>query len=165
MFIEVVEVTEENKGRYSQLTVAYRKDGKLEEKKLMSFGGSAPSFNVLRSAVKGDQFNITNQKNEKGFWEWTEASRGTAPASPAAKPAGASPAPRNTYETPEERARRQVLIVRQSSLSSAVAFFNNKKSATPDEVVDLARHFENYVFGVGDVTSDPIAEMQDDIPF
>jgi hypothetical protein len=62
---------------------------------------------------------------------------------------------RSNYETPEERAARQVMIVRQSSITAALklaelgliaggqAFF------TEDEIITSAKVFEAYVLGTG----------------
>jgi hypothetical protein len=85
----------------------------------------------------------------------------TPQASIAGKPAAASP--RSTYETPEERAQRQILIVRQSSLSSAVALLTTGAKTAPSAqaVVDVAKEFEAYVFGVTSSTTDmSIESMQ-----
>ena len=62
---------------------------------------------------------------------------------------------KSTYETPEERAKKQVYIVRQRSISNAIAFTNNNLTALPEgvtveELLDVARKFENYVFGIAE---------------
>jgi hypothetical protein len=64
----------------------------------------------------------------------------------------ATPAPRSNYETPEERAQRQVLIVRQSSLSSAVAMLTAGAKTPPkvEDVLALASRLEGFVFGIKD---------------
>lgn len=64
-------------------------------------------------------------------------------------PAGNGAARTSTYETPEERAKKQVYIVRQSSLSNALTALaiGAKTPPKPDEVIELARKYEDYVFG------------------
>ena len=86
-----------------------------------------------------------------------------------------STSPKSTYETPEERAKRQVLIVRQSSLSSAIELLKtDKKSPTVPEVLQVAKQFEAYVFGNDDPfgleSKEPVNklptvdDLEDDIP-
>ena len=145
------------KGSYQTAEVAYKNNtfqGKVEGKKVMSFGATKDAFGVLATASSGDTFKVTIVKNDKGYNDWvalTKAGVG-APAPANAAPAGkaASPAPKSTYETPEERAQRQVLIVRQSSLSSAAAVLTAGAKTPPagDAVIALAKTFEAYVFGV-----------------
>jgi len=73
----------------------------------------------------------------------------------------------NPNETPEERAKKQVYIVRQSSLSNAISMLASnsvvlKKGFTTQDAIETARQFEAYVFG-----NDPIKglmEMEDDVP-
>ena len=49
--------------------------------------------------------------------------------------------------TPEERAKKQVYIVRQSSISSAIAYATGVKAVkTVDELLGIAKMFESYVF-------------------
>jgi hypothetical protein len=168
MQIEVLSTSVEDKGKYKQLEVAYKGgDGKVSSKKIMSF--AAPDvFKILSSSKQGDAFDVTTVKNDKGYWDWTTVSQGSVGAASGSVKAAGSPAPRSTYETPEERANRQVLIVRQSSVSSAIEFYklNAKKQPSVGDVVEVAKFFENYVFGKSTTPSsaDSIAEMDDDIP-
>jgi hypothetical protein len=81
-----------------------------------------------------------------------------------------NPSPKSTYETPEERAARQVLIVRQSSISSAVEFAVAHKVKDPQEVIAIAKQFEDYVFGNDKVKQEVVevkpnfSDLEDDIP-
>jgi len=165
MQIELVSVSVEDKGKYSMALVAYRENGQLKEKKLMSFGGGAGAFKVLTKASQGQVYTITTVKNDKGYWDWTEATLGTAaPAQGGGQVATASP--KSTYETAEERANRQVLIVRQSNISSAIEFLklNPKKTPTTAEVLEVAKQFEAYVFGRKEESAGGLAELEDDVP-
>ena len=65
------------------------------------------------------------------------------------------------YETADERALRQVMIVRQSSLAQAVALLsaNGGKKNSPQDVISIAKVFENWVM-TGD--SGSIADMPED---
>lgn len=158
MQIEVLSVSVEDKGKYKMMEVAYKGgDGKVTSKKVMSFGAAADVFSKLSSAKQGDSFEIKSEKNEKGYWDWISIGPvGSGGAVAAAKPAG-NASPKSTYETSEERANRQVLIVRQSSLSNAVDYLalNTKKVPSVQEVVEVAKFFESYVFGRQDTPADP----------
>ena len=50
----------------------------------------------------------------------------------------------SNYETAEERARRQVYIIRQSSLGTAVELLGSGASVA--DVINTAKQFEAYVF-------------------
>ena len=64
-------------------------------------------------------------------------------------------------ETKEERAARQVYIIRQSSLSTAVELLGQGKSV--DEVIKVAKQFETYVFDKSSSVN-AINNIEDDIP-
>jgi len=163
------------KGSYQTADVAYKNNsfqGKVEGKKVMSFGATKDSFATLAQAQPGQTYEVTIVKNDKGYNDWVSMAQAVpGAASPAATPqagvAGKAPAasPRSTYETPEERAQRQVLIVRQSSLSSAATVLTAGAKTPPSAqaVVELAKVFEAYVFGTEASTDDgSIGAMQSD---
>lgn len=156
--IEVVDVTVEEvprpsgKGSYEKATVAYKNsDGKLESKTLMDWA-SKEVWPVITKAKKGDTFSIDREKDAKGYWNWTNIAKQDGVV---VKEASKSPT-KPSYETPEERAARQVLIVRQSSLSSAVALLGPKTKV--EEVLKTADIFVNYVMqnGMEYMTDDPV---------
>ena len=149
------------KGSYQQLEVVYKNltfQGKVESKKLMSFGAGASSFKALSESSAGGVYDITVVKNDKGYNDWTSATMavpGAASAAQASYPGSLSKpnaTPKSTYETPEERAQRQILIVRQSSVSSAVALLTAGAKSPPKaaDVITTAKELEAYVFGVAD---------------
>lgn len=154
--IRVRSIEDESKGKYNQLTIVYTDIGSDKDHtyKLMSFVNK-DAYLLLKSAKVGDTFSVVTNKNDKGYWTWESVS-------PAGSKPKANPAPRSTYETPEERAQKQIYIVRQSSLTSAIAMLaaaNDKKTAiNPDTVIYVARQFEKYVFGLDD------RESFDDLP-
>ena len=154
-------------GKYSHIEVAYRKDGKVEGKKLMSFV-HPEVYKAAQSFVAGNTYNIEigkeAGKDGKEYWQWQKVYDGSAPASPVAE-AGApfKPAakPVSNYETKEERVARQVMIVRQSSISNAIATLGTGKHKV-DDVLDIAKKYEAFV-----MATDPIQDlidMEDDIP-
>lgn len=158
MQIEVSQVAVENKGKYKVATVTYKgPDGKVEQKNLMSFGDSKAAYDKLSQATQGDLIEVTPtkiaNKDGKEFWHWLAPTVvGKAGISGKAGASNASPSasPRSTYETPEERARRQVLIVRQSSVSNAIAYCEYAKAKGGlDEVLKVAQVIADFVFQKG----------------
>lgn len=168
-----VTTTPTQKGSYQTAEVTYKNNSfqdKVENKKVMSFNHK-DVFTTLSKAQKGDVFTIERAKNDKGFWDWTSVESGNASQTAVVGSSkAASPSPKSTYETPEERAKKQVYIVRQSSLSTAVEYLNGTgaiKKATAQDVIFCAKEFEAYVFGVGQLPeNEPLPEMpeDDDIP-
>ena len=84
---------------------------------------------------------------------------------------GATAAPSRSFETPEERALRQKLIVRQSSITAAlelVKLNNPKGGVNPGQVIELAEFFDDWVWSRGSKPASneeaPFADMADDIP-
>lgn len=155
MQIEVIKVDVESKGKYKQANVAYKgSDGKVQSRFLVSFGDYKHVYDKLTQATQGDLFEIKLEKvvgkDNVERWQWTGAEvvgkAGVGAAPSAAKAATASP--RSSFETPEERAKRQVYIVRQSSISNAIelASLNNKKASVKD-ILETADQFVQYVFG------------------
>src|SRR5512135_3771254 len=106
-------------------------------------------FNAVSEAQAGEVFTIESEKDANGYWQWTKATKGASQSVPKSPQASGVPTPRSTYETPEERAKKQIYIVRQSSVSSAIELLaaNGGKKNTKEEVVELAKYFEAYVFG------------------
>lgn len=147
------------KGSYQVIDLAYKNKSfqdKLEGKKVMSFTNK-DVFAALQKAQFGDVFNVSRVKNDKGFWDWTGVSTGSSnssnptnsveSASTRPDPVKGTVTPKSNYETAEERAARQVLIVRQSSISSAVEFGAYNKLKDAKEIISIAKEFEAYVFG------------------
>lgn len=147
-----VSITKNGGGSYQGTRFSYRDmNGKLVEQNFhnnsLKFN---PKLNVALSNMKpGDPFTMVKEK-EGEFWNVKDLIIGDATpmTTTNTKPTGANPAPKSNYETPEERAKKQVYIVRQSSLSTATGLLTlqGKKTATKEEVVTLAKFFEAYVF-------------------
>ncbi len=173
--IQFISVDVEDKGKYKQAEVTYKDlvKGQTTSKKLMSFSNPVV-YKTLVDAKKGEIYDVELSKNDKGYWDWinvkTTTSVNTKESSPDSS-VRSNPSPKSTYETPEERAKRQVLIVRQSSLSSALEYLNGtgaiKKSSAQDVTI-CAQEFYNWVFEINDQTvplSDlPPFDPDDDIP-
>lgn len=143
--IRIKSITDESKGKYNQLNVGYLdiNSGQEHTYKLMSFVNK-DAYTLLKAAKADDEFNVTCNKNDKGYWTWEEV---TVLGSQV-KTTKVNTTPRSTYETPEERAKKQLYIVRQSSITNAIALLGAK--AKVDAVLETAKQFEAYVFGLND---------------
>ena len=156
---------------YQVLEIAFKNNtfGKVESKKLMPFGAGKPAFDALLTATAGSSFDITVVKNTAGYNDWTEVTPAGASAAPAASPttAGAKPTTqvKSTYETPEERAKKQAYIVRQSSLSNAVSCLTVGAKSAPkfEDVAALADQFVGYVFQTDVSIKEDVFSMPNDM--
>ncbi len=166
--IEIIKVKSETKptakGSYTMLDVAFTNlsSGKVESKKIMSFANKTV-FDILSKAESDQKFTVTSEKNEKtGYWDWVSVDTGAASSGSSTTKGFTSP--KSTYETAEERAKRQVLIVRQSSLTAAITTLKDAKgSLNPDDVVSLAQDYVAWVF---QEAPNPVGfeDMEDDVP-
>lgn len=156
---------------YQQIEVAYKNNtfGKIESKKLMPFGAGKAAFDTLLTAAAGSSFDVTVVKNTAGYNDWTEITpAGAAPAAAApSATAGTKPATqvKSTYETPEERAKKQAYIIRQSSLSSAVSCLTVGAKSAPkfEDVAALADQFVGYVFQTDVSIKEDVFSMPNDM--
>lgn len=172
------------KGSYQQAEVAYKNltfQGKVEAKKLMSFGAQKDTFTVLATASPGSVYEVEVVKNAQGYNDWVKISKSegntnsvpTAAAPSRATNATSTPSKAGGWETPEERAKKQIYIVRQSSLSAAVATLTvgRKTELKPEEVIGLASKYEAFVFGADSVEEvvsrdvGGIESLNEDLPF
>lgn len=187
MQIEIIAVVTETKknargGIYNEAVITFKNktfQDKIETKKLLDFA-SKEVYPILSQAKFGEVYDIIKTKDEQGFWQWVGInSIGDSNAKQfAPQPEGnpvnnkaPSVTPKSTYETAEERAARQVMIVRQSSLANAVSLLaaNGGKKNTVEEVIAVAKQFENYVLDknqVSDKNTNSFSDIpEDDIPF
>ena len=157
---------------YQSIEITYKGDnGQVATKKLMSF--SNPSvFNHIKNLTKGDVVDVVTTKDDNGYWQWTNigSGQGSAPAAAATSsaPSTGGKVSGSNYETKEERAARQVYIVRQSSISAAIGALSvgAKSSLNSADVIKLAKDFETYVFSKEEAVAGPeITDIQDDIPY
>ena len=179
MLINIVDVgspttkASSNGRSYQEMEVTYKaENGQVSNKKLMSF--SNPSvFNHIKGLLKGDKVNVTTEKQTgkdgREYWQWTGIETGDSTvATKTATPATGGRVTGSNYETKEERAARQIYIIRQSSISSAVALV----SATPTEpttvenVINIAKQLEAYVLSqdVNPTKEVSFDDLEDDIP-
>jgi hypothetical protein len=150
-----VETKPTTKGSYQQLEVAYKNltfNGKVESKKLMSFGANAEAFKALVTAPVTSVWDVEVLKNDKGYNDWIKVTKGSPTATtaetPSTKVTAAPATQKGGWETPEERAKKQIYIVRQSSVSAAVNALSVGSKTQPkvEEVIAYARELEKFVF-------------------
>jgi len=180
MQVNVVDVSSlnthsaKNGRQYQSIEIMYKNDqGQAQSKKLMSFANPAV-FKAAQAWQKGDVIHVSTEKDTNGYWQWTaigSAEGVTDTRNDTDAPAQAQVSSTKTrvtgsnYETKDERAARQVMIVRQSSLANAVSTLALSGSqASANDVISLAKLYEGYV--LSDSTQvDSIDDISSDIPF
>lgn len=163
-----VEVTSTEKYKMAEVTFKNLDFDKTESRKIPSFK-NPEVFNTLAASKSGDTFTVETVKDGQ-YWQWTKITAGTTGSVSTASNATGTPVAgssgfiRNTYETPEERAKKQVYITRLSALSTAVAALGvgGKAALKSSDVVKEARAYEAYVFGNDPVKA--LTDMPDDLP-
>lgn len=181
-----VQVKKKDGGTYPGYRVIYTNDYqevKTIEKHMNDLKYKPAVDAVVRSAKAGDRITIVQEKNEKGFLDIQSMTIGEgAPvpqltkqdssAPPAAK---AAFVPNNTgggrdFESKDEREKKQVYIIRQSSLSAAINTLQvGAKKLDAKDVVALAAEYTDFVLGntqvVKQETAAPAADFNDDVPY
>lgn len=150
-----VSITEEKKPGakqgYQKAVVIYTYNGEPRKQTVVSFSNPA-IFKQVQELSQGQEIEVDVVKNAGGFNEWKNITVGNAGAS-----SGTATTPQNAsttrvtgsnYESREERAGRQVLIVKQSSLSAAAATLavGRKTEIKPEEVIAVAEQYKDWVF-------------------
>lgn len=140
------------KAAYSVFELGYESDGRSATRNIMEFAKVA--YAVFKNAKPGEFYNVETVKNGK-YWDWAgvEKAEGQAAAATSTTSGYTSKATNagTGYrgESPEERAQRQIYIVRQSSITAALTFLGADKEAgviTEQDVINCAKKFEKYVF-------------------
>lgn len=162
MQVTVIDVAQEtlsakNGRTFQQLVVSYKNDkGMAQAKKLVSFA-NPDLFKAAKTWAKDQIINVKTVKNDKtGYWDWVGLEgEAVATSKESATPTRVTG---SNYETKEERAARQVYIIRQSSLATAVDLLG--QGASTDTVIETAKVFEAYVLG----NPGSFDDLADDIP-
>ena len=149
MFVTITKIEVTSVKKYRQAEVSYTRDGKDETRKILSFVNTKV-FATLESLRNFPiDVNVVMVKNDKGYWEWTDIEMAPQGVKEDVKPNVKGKVIGSNYETPEERARRQVYIIRQSSIASAINYFEMLRPLTvsPDveDVIEVAKAFEAHV--------------------
>lgn len=155
-------VAKQGGGTYDAWELVYRNTNnevKTVAKPVQGLKFNKSLANQLAALQSGDEFTLLQEKKGQ-FWEVQSVEKGFKEVQDevAAKPDGNRAPVRegkvtgSNYETPEERAKKQVVIVRQGVLNAAIEFLKlrivNETSVIPssDEVIKQAKEFEKYVY-------------------
>jgi hypothetical protein len=146
-----VTIAKQGGGSYTGTRMTYRDSEQAIKEKL--FHSNVLKFNPsikdgVSTLVSGDPFTMVLEK-EGEFWNAKTLVKGSVAQAPAASAkTAASPAPKSTYQTAEERAATQVYIVRQSTITQAINLIvADKSKPTVANVLAIAKQFEDHVFG------------------
>lgn len=155
------EFTKTAKGGWNKAVVSYTdQNGASKNQNIIDFA-NRQVYGVVTQAKPGDTFEVVTRQNDKGYSEWASITPATASIGTPV-PTATAKAPTSNYETREERAVRQRLIVRQSSLTAALGTLSpgSKGPINPDEVEKLAERYNAWVF-----QAPSMFEEENDIPF
>lgn len=145
---EPKEETGKGNNTYHKIEVIYKLDGDKTPRTqiIMSFVNPGV-FKDIQDFDAGDPIWVERAKNAAGYWQWNKVSK-----EPLESEGNDSPAPKaskgreekggkvvgSNYETPQERGRKQVFIVRQSSFDRAM---DSRGDLDPTKKTDLAKIF------------------------
>ena len=168
MNIQIIKTEVVKKGKVDAIEVTFKnlEKGMISSKFVMPFHGA---FEVMKNAKEGQEYNVKAEKDKNDYWVWGSASEGVVgtPKATGLRAVSQS-APRSTYETPEERARKQVYIVRQSSLATAIEYLqltDEGHNSAVEDVIRIADQLAKYVLDVSpDRLMVGIIDMKDDVP-
>lgn len=153
--VDIVKATTKTGKPYEFIDLMYKNKSfqdKVEGKKVMPFGNKEV-FETLKNSEKGDIFYLGRTKNADGFWDWDKISQipneskevGHQETSAKSAPAASKSQP---WETPEDRAKKQLYIIRQSSLTNAVNTLVG--NVNPEDVKFTAQNYIDFVLGLED---------------
>lgn len=141
------------KGRnsYNKMVISYSYQGQSKTQQIMSFANPSV-YAAVQGFKDGDLLDVEITKNDAGYntWASVKLSEGGGGVVQGAS-LKAAPAARSTYETPEERAKKQVYIIKQSCLAQAAAYSALRKDGYPDiaEHLEIAQQFVDWVLEDG----------------
>lgn len=145
-----VSAVQNGKNNYSVAEVVYTDSrGENKNKKIMSF--SNPAVFAFVSKIKNPT-KVVVENSGAPYYNWVKIDAANDEEGVAAKAAPRSTTYQDNRETPEERARRQLMIVKQSSLANALTFASYKNptgTSSVQEVIDIANTFVEWVMSDG----------------
>lgn len=151
MQFKISEVTVEtiNKGNrpYSIANVVYTFNGQARSHKVLSFS-NPQVFDIVKGLSPGTLVEVDVTKNAQGYNQWAKVEiAGELPVTKAAAPAATNVQVKSNYETADERAKKQLMIVRQSSISNAIARAAQLENPAGVDIISLARDYVDFVYG------------------
>ena len=168
MKIKVISVELTQKDKYSVAEVTYRsldREGKVSSKKVMSFN---KCYETASKVQKDEVYDVTSEKDKNDYWVWTgmvksdESSASMVSSGNSGNSVGRVAKSTNTYETPEERALKEIRLARKNGLNVAVAYLQATKGAkfNVDEVIGVAERFADFALAgvtLADMVSDEVS--------
>ena len=165
MKIKVISVELTQKDKYSIAEVTYRsldREGKVSSKKVMSFN---KVYETASKVQKDEVYDITSEKDKNDYWVWTAMVKSDEKDVQAISASGSNSRvsrSTNTYETPEERALKEVRLARKNGLNVAVEYLKATKGAkfNVDEVITVAERFADFAIAgtaLADMVSDEVS--------
>ncbi len=151
---------------YQNAEIAYKNldQGKVESKNITQY---SKVFKAVADATPTMFYDVAISKDDKGYWQWDSFVAGTPGEAINNAPTALSKAvtaPKSNYETPEERAARQVFIVKQSSITAALKFLEmSKEKVNQDNVLHLAQIFTDWVLTPQQVKKSELFDMPNDL--
>lgn len=159
--IQIIKVGKpQSKGTYNAIEVTYKnlsQGGKVEGKNVVDFGDYAHVFEAAKGWQEDQIVNIQNEKiknakSGKEFWTWVDVQEaGEDQPQPLQEKAAVPKDVKEAQATPAGKqqwvpdADKQRLIVRQNSITNAVAYEGNN-AGNSDDVLKTAEKFFNWVF-------------------
>jgi len=147
---------------YYKMTVNYSAKGESKSKVIMSFSNPGV-YDTIKKLKGGETIDVEFVKDDKYFNWATVKIADIGAGGPAAGTPGLDNKPvqvRSNYETPEERARKQVYIIKQSSLANAIEYTKDRpEGTTMDELLATAQQFTDWV--MEDQKEDVFAQPND----
>jgi hypothetical protein len=131
---------------YNKAIVAYTYNGEPRTQNIMDFAN--PSIYKQVQTLAGQEVDVQLTKNAQGYNEWASISDGSAPTGAPASTTGTTRVTGSNYETPEERARKQVYIIKQSSISNAIEYIKLRSDIEHldvNTVIEVAQQFTDWV--------------------
>lgn len=160
-----VETITKGRNKYQIASVTYTVNGANRTQKLLSFA-NPESFAAVQKFAPGSALEVTITKNDAGYDQWAKvvAADDSAPTSTPTLTGGKVTG--SNYETREERQMRQLHIVRQSSLSNAIALLSPgaKGALDVDKVLEVAQELVDFVYDDGKEDLAPANSDFQDVP-
>jgi hypothetical protein len=147
-----VSTVTKGKNSYQVAEVTFTTDrGENKTKKVMSFSNPGV-FAIVSKISHPTPFEAEN--DGAPYYNWTKLTPAVedSPKAPGAQPSGGRVVG-STYETAEERKIKQLLIVRQSSITNALSYLNmvsdreGQQFVPKEDVIEIAQFFVDYVYG------------------
>lgn len=158
-----IEWEKQGKAKWQSLELSYDSDQGKKSRKFVSFNDI---FNVVKKLEVGQEYDVQVQKDDKGYWNWIAiepASTEAVKMEKAVTAPGKAAQSGNTWDEKNKLDRerfefekeKQLLIIRQSCLSSAVEYaIQHLPDPSPQAVLSLTEEFVQYVLS-GPVKKSP----------